>query len=58
MGATKVECLTIEDVFNCLETGLALRHSPSMDPRAVSSHGIFTIFLKQYCVQGETTLSR
>ena len=53
IGATRMECQTIDDVFSCLETGLALRHTGPMMLNQVSgrSHGIFTIYIQQAWTQ-------
>lgn len=48
-----MECQTIDDVFSCLETGLALRHTgPVLNQLSSRSHGIFTLYLQQAWTQG------
>ena len=53
-GATRMECQTIDDVFSCLETGLALRHTGPMMLNQLSSrsHSIFTLYIQQAWTQG------
>ena len=52
-GATQMECHTIDDVFSCLETGLALRHTgPMLNQLSSRSHGIFTLYMQQAWTQG------
>lgn len=51
-GATRMECQTIDDVFSCLETGLALRHTgPMLNQLSSKSHGIFTLYMQQAWTQ-------
>ncbi|EFX80055.1 hypothetical protein DAPPUDRAFT_319054 [Daphnia pulex] len=51
-GATQMECHTIDDVFSCLETGLALRHTgPMLNQLSSRSHGIFTLYMQQAWTQ-------
>ena len=48
-----MECQTIDDVFSCLETGLALRHTgPMLNQLSSRSHGIFTLYMQQAWTQG------
>lgn len=48
-----MECQTIDDVFSCLETGLALRHTgPMLNQLSSKSHGIFTLYMQQAWTQG------
>lgn len=48
-----MECQTIDDVFSCLETGLALRHTgPMLNQLSNRSHGIFTLYMQQAWTQG------
>jgi len=58
VGATNMECQTVDDVFSCLETGLSLRHTGPMMPNRPSSrsHCIFTLHIQQAWTQGVTVL--